>query len=132
MKVFSPAWAQAYQVAINQNAAYKNASQKWEEGAIALILTEGEESFGVLLDLLKGECLQATSTTGEAARTGAAFAIEADQATWQEVLGGKLAPLMGIMRGKLRLSKGSIARLLPYAQAATELVTSAQTLDTEF
>lgn len=132
MQVFSPEWAQAYQAAINANTAYQAASKKWEEGAIALILVEGERNIGVLLELLHGTCLNATSLTGDAAKAGAAFAIEADQATWQEVLGGKLAPLMGIMRGRLKLSKGSIGKLLPYTQAATELVASAQTLPTEF
>ncbi len=132
MHVFSTEWAQAYKEAINANPKYEASSKNWEEGSVALILTDGERSEGVLLELLRGKCLSATRMDGAAAREAAAFAIEGDQATWQEVLGGKLAPLMGIMRGRLKLSKGNIAKLLPYTQGAAELVASAQTLDTEF
>jgi putative sterol carrier protein len=43
-----------------------------------------------------------------------------------EVLSGRTPPLVMIMRGKLRLKKGSITRLLPFTQSAQELIRSAQ------
>jgi putative sterol carrier protein len=132
MKVFSNEWAQAYFIAINHNQNYKDASQKWEEGSIALILIHPSNAVAVWVDLLKGECIASKSLPPETAIASATFAIEGDEATWKEVLNGNLQPLMAIMRGKLKLVKGSIARLLPYTKAANELVLSAQTIPTEF
>jgi putative sterol carrier protein len=132
MKVFSHEWAQTYFVAINHNQNYKDASQKWEEGSIALILIHPTNSIAVWVDLLKGECITAKSLSPALATASATFAIEGDETTWKEVLNGNLQPLMAIMRGKLKLTKGSIARLLPYTKAANELVLSAQTIPTEF
>lgn len=132
MDIFSQEWAQAYRDAVNANTAYRNASSGWQEGAIALVLRDEGRDVGVWLDLLKGECLGAESVTTAEAQARSAFVIEADAATWQEVLSGKLQPLMGIMRGKLRLTKGSMARLLPHTKAANELVACAQSVPTTF
>lgn len=132
MRVFSPEWAQAYHDQINQSSAYQESSRTWREGKLALVLRREPEGAAVLLDLLEGRCLGVFSTSPDAAAGEAAFVIEGDEATWRKVLAGRLAPLMGIMRGKLRLSKGSIARLVPYTKGATELVNCAQHLPTEF
>lgn len=129
MKVFSAEWAAAFHDAINSNNAYAKSSANWELGKIALMLNDDR---AVLLDLLKGNCLGAESINPERAESQADFIIVGDENTWKEVLSGRLAPLMGIMRGRLKLSKGSISKIMPYALAATELVKSAQTLDTEF
>lgn len=132
MKVFSEEWAQAYHDLINRSSAYQESSRTWREGKLALVLRREPEGVAVLLDLLEGRCLGVVSTSPDTAAGEAAFVIEGDEATWSEVLAGRLAPLMGIMRGKLRLSKGSIARLMPYTKGATELVNCAQQLPTEF
>lgn len=133
MKIFSPEWAQAYYAAINDNPAYAESSQKWEAGKLAMVLIRADDSgAAVLLDLLHGVCHGVISTTPEAAAAEAAFVIEGDETTWRSVLEGKLQPLMGIMSGKLKLSKGSIAKLMPFTKAAAELVNSARTLPAEF
>ncbi len=133
MKIFSPEWAQAYQTAINTNTAYADSSQKWEAGKLAMVLLRADgDSAAVLLDLLHGVCHGVISTTLENATTDAAFVIEGDETTWRNVLDGKLQPLMGIMTGKLKLSKGSLAKLMPFTKAATELVNSARTIPAEF
>jgi len=136
MKVFSGAWAQAYREAINDNPAYTKASTKWDEGKLALVLAADadieETSTAVLLDLQFGRCLAAASVSYRQAKRQATFVIEGDEAVWRDVLAGNLQPLMALMRGKLKLSKGSITRLIPYTQAAIELVHSAQTVPTDF
>jgi len=48
------------------------------------------------------------------------------------VLAGKTDPIVGLMGGKLKLAKGSLFALLPYAKAAKELVRSAISVDTSF
>lgn len=130
MKLFSPEWAQAYADAINANTAYVASSQNWNEGSIALLLKDSDAA--VWLDLSRGVCREALALTHPEALERATFAIQADSATWQEVLKGALQPLMGIMRGKLKLTKGSIGRLMPHTKSATELVNSAQHLQTDF
>lgn len=133
MKVFSTEWAAAYQQAINASGDYATASAGWEAGKLALVIQFGDGGAqAVLLDLLRGKCLQAQSVGAEAAAAEAAFVIAGDEATWRDVLAGNLQPLMGIMRGKLKLTHGSISRLMPYTSAATELVRCAQGIPTEF
>ncbi len=133
MRVFSEDWAQAFYHAINANDAYRAASQQWEAGPLALILrhADGEES-AILVDLWRGACRSAQRVLPSEAMTQATFVIYGEEAAWQEVLGGHIQPLMAIMRGKLKLQKGSLAKLMPYTKAAIELVSSAQTVPTEF
>jgi putative sterol carrier protein len=58
--------------------------------------------------------------------------IRANPSTWKSVLSGKTDPIVGLMGGKLKLAKGSLFALLPFAKAAKELVQSAINVDTEF
>ena len=48
------------------------------------------------------------------------------------MLAGKTDPIVGLMGGKLKLAKGSMFALLPYAKAAKQLVASAIDVDTSF
>ena len=55
-----------------------------------------------------------------------------NRGNWEQILEGKIAPLSAIMRGKLKLAKGSMTTLLlKYVTAAKEIVVSAQQLDSE-
>jgi putative sterol carrier protein len=62
----------------------------------------------------------------------APYLISATPATWKSVLGGKTDPIVGLMGGKLKLAKGSLFALLPYAKAAKELVRSARDVSTSY
>ncbi|MCU0515007.1 MAG: Fis family transcriptional regulator [Anaerolineae bacterium] len=132
MKVFSQDWAHAYHLAINANPKYAATSPNWEWGKLAMVLREATDSRAVLLDLFRGDCRGVSSVTAETATAEAAFVIEGSEAIWREVLEGRLAPLMGLMTGRLKLSKGSLARLMPYTTAAAELVNSARQVPSEF
>lgn len=133
MQAFSTEWAAAYHTAINANPDYAASSRNWTHGQLAFALSgSGAKDAAVLLDLHAGECRSASSVAPAQAHAQAAFVIEGDAAAWQDVLGGKIAPLMALMRGKLKLSKGSIAKLLPFTRSAQELVRSAQQIPTEF
>ncbi|HET9225671.1 MAG TPA: hypothetical protein VFR31_03330 [Thermoanaerobaculia bacterium] len=46
------------------------------------------------------------------------------------MLDGELEPISGIMRGKLKLARGSLATLLPYVPAPKQLVVSATRVET--
>ena len=123
MELFSETWAQAYCRKLNESEAYRKAAATWE-GSLALAVRPDPalgfpKGAAVVLDLWHGACRGVQVVEGEAE---ADFVIEADLATWQEVLEGRLEPLTALMRGLLELKRGSIAALAPYAQAAKELV----------
>ncbi len=132
-KLFSEAWAQAYRESINSSKAYHDASTRWEAGALAFVMKASPKhgfprDTAVLLDLHKGVCREARSLRPEEALSAAAFLIEGEYPVWMEVLSGRAQPLMMIVRGKLRLRKGSIAKLMPFTQSAQELIHCAQSL----
>jgi putative sterol carrier protein len=52
--------------------------------------------------------------------------------TWRRVLHGEVAPLMAIMTGRLVLTRGSLAALIPYAMAAKALVDAASAVPARF
>lgn len=129
--LFSAAWAQQYMAAINASRAYYNASTRWEAGALTFVLKAAPRhgfpaDRAVWLDLHRGRCRDAHSLPPAEARQRAAFVIEGEYDTWMDVLNGRAQPLPLIMRGKLRLAKGSLMRLMPFTQSAQELIKCAQ------
>lgn len=134
-EIFTDQWAEAWHTAINDNEAYKKAAARWE-GAIGMVMTE-DDSMGiaeeriVVADLWHGDS-RGASAVGPGALDEVPFIIKANPETWKRVLAGKLDPIVGLMGGKLKLAKGGLFALLPYAKAAKELVASAISVDTDF
>ncbi len=121
--VFSDEWARACGAALNQNPAYREAALTWE-GAVLLRLTPALESDPVQLvyfDLWHGECLTARAAAPED-ETLARYAMSGSASAWRQVLTGQVAPFLALMTGKIRLTKGALAELLPHVNAAKELV----------
>lgn len=133
--MFSGEWARAWGERINANERYRDAAGSWEWPLVLSVQAdpafEIPEDRAVYLDLYRGECREAREATA-ADLDAAPFAIRSDAVTWKQVLDGKLEPIMGLMRGKLKLTKGSMATLARYVRAAKELVRSAQEVDTDF
>lgn len=134
-EIFTEKWAKVWEKKINTNAAYKKAAANWE-GAIALVMT-ADSSRGipkeraVVADLWHGDC-RGASAAAEDDVAGAPYVIKASPAVWKDVLAGEVDPIFGLLRGKLKLAKGSLFSLVPYAVAAKELVNSAAAVDTSF
>jgi putative sterol carrier protein len=134
-EIFTSDWADLWADAINANADYKKAATKWE-GAIGMIMTaDGDMGIPkeriVVADLWHGDCRgAAVATPAELEETP--YHIKANPSTWKSVLAGKTDPIVGLMGGKLKLAKGSLFALLPYAKAAKELVNSAIAVDTTY
>lgn len=134
-EIFTDEWAKAWHDRINENEDYKKAATKWE-GAIGMLMT-ADSSMGipeerrVVADLWHGDCRGAKAASQEDIAE-APYLIKADPAAWKSVLAGKTDPIVGLMGGKLKLAKGSLFALLPYARAAKELVRSAINVDTSF
>jgi putative sterol carrier protein len=134
-EIFTEKWAKEWGKKINSNAAYKKAAANWE-GAIALVMT-ADAGWGVaaeravIADLWHGDC-RGAKTASPADLDGAPYVIKAAPETWKGVLAGDVDPIFGLLRGKLKLARGSVFSLVPYAVAAKEMVNSASAVDTSF
>ena len=134
-EIFTNDWAQLWNDSINSNADYKRAAERWE-GAIAMIMS-ADPAMGipedriVVADLWHGDCRGARAA-GSAEIEDTPYLITAEPKAWKSVLSGKTDPIVGLMGGKLKLTKGSLFALLPYAKAAKELVRSAISVETTF
>ncbi len=132
-EMFTDEWARAYGEELNRSAKYREAAKRWE-WPLALTV-EADPGLGierdrsVLLDLWHGECRSARMASPEDLQS-APYAISADPYSWKQVLDGQLEPISGLMRGKLKLTRGNMIALAGYLTAAKELVACATRLDT--
>lgn len=117
---FSDDWARACAQALNQNSAYRAAAATWE-GAIILHMQAPAGERRVLLDLWHGDCRDARAADDEEELL-ARYVLSGTLTVWRQVLEGCTSPLLAIMTGKLRLTKGALGELVPFAGAAKELV----------
>jgi putative sterol carrier protein len=141
-ELFSARWASALGDALAANASFREAARGWNEAVIlersdapaharddAAVAahsgdadtTEATLGCGVYLDLHDGDCRAARMATADDYAT-ARFVLSATLLEWQAMLSGQLVPMMAILRGKLRLTKGSAAALMPHVQAASAVV----------
>jgi putative sterol carrier protein len=133
--IFTNVWAQAWCRELNASEAYKTAAATWE-GAVALVMLPDPElgitaARAVQLDLHRGACRSAQPTSPDDL-AGAAFVFEGAARTWRDLLAGRLSPLMALIGGKLRLSRGDLGALMPYVNAARELVATASVVHSHF
>jgi putative sterol carrier protein len=134
-ELFGEDWARAWREEIAASEAYRSAAASWE-GAMVFAMTADEASGvpgerRVYLDLWHGDCRDARAAA-DADVAAASYVVTAAPAVWREVLEGRVEPLFAVMSGKLKLVRGSIARLLPYVTAARELLAAARRVPTEF
>lgn len=133
--VFGEEWVDAWAGEIRASDEYRKAAQRWEWPLVFVLRTDPArgipEDRHVYVDLHKGECREARAgSVKDVAR--ADFVLSADADTWKDVLEGKLDPISGIMRGKLKLEKGSMMTLAMHTAAAKALVGAAARVDTAF
>ena len=132
VEAFSQAWAEAWADALNRSEAYRTAAAEWE-GAVALVMSDGaaESRRAVLLDLWHGECRWARTADSEDLAE-AVYVFEGDSVAWRQILGAGSSPVMALMNGRIKLSKGELGKLLPYAAAAKQLLELAGRVPTCF
>lgn len=133
-EVFSRAWAEEWCLTLNGTPAYRSAAATWE-GSVALVMARDgspkSPRCAVFMDLWHGECRAARVAT-ETDLESATFVLAGSAANWRDLLTGRIAPLMAMMGGKIRLTRGSMAALLPYAAAAKELIAAAIKMESTF
>jgi putative sterol carrier protein len=130
-EIFSDDWARACARVLNDGAGYRAAAATWE-AVIVLTMTEVAPDGGerrVMLDLFQGACRVARAGNAED-ETEARYVMSGTELAWRQVLTGTVPPLMAIMTGKIRLAKGNLMELLPYVNAAKELVLAAALVPT--
>jgi putative sterol carrier protein len=131
----SKEWLDTYAERINQSSEYRVAAASWE-GDLAFVF-ESEPNKGVAediwcwLDLWHGECRAARYDVPPEEGATATFIIMAPYSRWKEVIRRELAPVKGMMQGKLKL-KGDLPTIVRYVKAANELVNVAASTPTEF
>ncbi|HVT61621.1 MAG TPA: SCP2 sterol-binding domain-containing protein [Thermoanaerobaculia bacterium] len=134
-ELFTLEWALAWRDQIGANGAYQAAARTWKWPLVLVMKADPglglPDERSIYLDLFQGECREARVATA-ADLEQAPFLLSADPRTWKQVLERRLEPIPGLMRGKLKLVKGSLAVLLPYVLAAKELVESATRIDTSY
>jgi putative sterol carrier protein len=134
-ELFTLEWAEAWRDQIHANGAYQAAARSWRWPLVLVMKADPglglPEERSIYLDLYQGECRDARIATAEDVES-TPFLLSADPRTWRQVLERRLEPIPGLMRGKLKLVKGSLASLLPYVMAAKELVESAARIETSY
>jgi putative sterol carrier protein len=135
LELFSQEWINAAVTALGTSTGYQKAAATWE-GAMVFTV-QADPSLGisqarsVYFDLWHGEC-RLGKVADAADLENAQYVVSADAFTWQQVMQGKLEPIAGLLRGKLKLSKGNMAVLARYVLAAKELVLCAASVPTKF
>ncbi|HUG26675.1 MAG TPA: SCP2 sterol-binding domain-containing protein [Gemmatimonadales bacterium] len=129
---FTDAWAAAWAEQLNASEAYRVAAATWE-GGVVLEMADGtaEPEAAVYLDLWHGTCRAGRMATA-ADREAARYILRGSREAWQQVLAGKSQPIIAVMTGRLRLVRGDLVGLLPYAGAAKELLSTASVFETTF
>ena len=130
---FSHDWALRMAEELGASDAYRAAAATWEGSLVLAMIPDrdGEAERAVFLDLWHGECRSARQASADD-RASTDFLISAGAETWARVLAGELESIFALMSGKLKLERGSLAKLVPQATAARELVLAAARIDTVF
>jgi putative sterol carrier protein len=133
-EIFNQAWAQEWCRRINSSAAFREAAAEWR-GTLAVVMRAsrfgGDGARGVLLDLRGGSCSGARAVPYSDALT-AQLVFSGTPSMWRRVLEGSADPVLALMLGQLRLERGRLAELTPYARAAKHLLLEAAALETTY
>jgi len=127
--LFSPEWMNAWKEAINNSADYKKHGSTWNEPLLLLFEDHQSDSAsdsvsGFYLNLSRGSCLElryANQSDAKAAPT----VLSAPQALWKDLLENSKDPLYMLMKGSIKLKKGSMMKLSMQRKAAKALLGAA-------
>ncbi len=127
-EVFTAEWARACCRALNERANYASVAAGWRDAVVLVMGADRalgiDEDRAVFLDLYEGACRGTRIATPED-RASAPFVLRAEAASWGRVLSGDTDPVSALMRGELRLERGSLMAMAMYAPAAREMLAAA-------
>ena len=133
MQIFTDEWALAYRDAINAHPSFREAAADWQLGPLGAIARadgdEQEEDAALYLDLAKGECRYAAILSPKDVYRAANFVYEASYETWGKIYDLSLKMTTAFLTGKLKVTKGSVYKLINTDKVGDCLVQAAfQTL----
>ena len=128
----SEEWVRVFKDELNKNEAYAEAAERWE-GDFLFIITpddELEKEMVFYVDLWHGKCRDAYMVPGrDAKKTG--FIYEGPYSNWKKLINGEIDPIKGILMRRFKF-KGSMATIMRYTKAGSELVKTASKVPTKF
>lgn len=127
-EVFTEEWARDCCARLNGRDSYREAASGWTDAVVLAMAPDPalgiDAPRAVHLDLYQGQC-RGTRLATAADRASAPIVLSAEAAAWRELLTGTEDPVTAVMRGRLRLERGSVFVLAKYAAAAREMVAAA-------
>jgi len=128
----SEEWIKLFKEEINKNEAYAQSAKDWE-GDFLFIATPDEKlakEVVFYVDLWHGKCREAYMVPSRDAKK-TEFVYEGPYGNWVKLIKGEIGPIRGLLTGKFKLT-GSMAKIMRYTRAASELVGTASKVPTEF
>lgn len=132
----TPAWAEAFERAINDSSEYRNAGARWGVGFNGNLLFVYEadaalpQPLHLLVRLSGGRC-EGCAWIENARHPDAGFVLRAPFSLWREILEGRALAATAILAGKMR-AEGNTLRLLKSAGAHRSLIHCAASIPTSF
>ena len=123
-------WAEEFCRQLNSSQGYRRSARGWVWPMLFKIVLEGGESKGLVARLNNGVC-EGVEWYEDASEADAPFILSGTLRDWLDVIEGKVGPIMAITRGKLKLEKGDVKKILRYPLAALEMVKAAQRVPAE-
>jgi putative sterol carrier protein len=134
-EIFTLEWARAWSHEICASAVYQAAGRGWRWPLVVTMRADPElglpEDRSIYLDLYQGSCREGRLATAEEL-AASPYVMTADPRSWRQVLEGRLDLIPALMRGKVKLVRGSLAALLPHVAGARELVRSAARIESSY
>ncbi len=128
----SDEWVTEYAQKLNENKNYEEAARTWE-GDFLFVVTPDEgldREYVVYLDLWHGKCRDAKLLQNRGEKS-AEYAYEGPYSNWKKLIRGEIDPIKGLMTRKFRL-RGNMLKVMRATRAASELVSTAKMVQTEF
>ncbi len=127
-EVFTEEWSRACCQALNRRPGYAAVAADWRDAVVLVMGADASlgiaEERAVFLDLYEGAC-RGTRVATDEDRASAPFVLRAEAASWRRILSGATDPVSAVMRGELRLERGSLMAMAMYAPAAREMLAAA-------
>lgn len=129
---FTKEWIDAWQKSISQSKKYKEAGKTWNAPLILKIepkpkQIEDENAVGIYMDLSYGVCREMRYAYSDDVAS-ADVILTSDSSTWIEMIEKRKDPTMAMMKGRIKVEKGSLVTLSTQRKAATALLKTAPTM----
>lgn len=131
-EIFTDEWARAWAGEINASEAFRGAAASWEEPMVLTMKAERRarimEDRSVYLDLYRGECREARAANERDAEK-TRYVIRATPKVWEQAIDGSLKVSWALLRGELKVVRGSKSKLSSHAEAWRQMISAARRIE---